>query len=232
MFDFFIFKWQNFIQTNVFTILIIVMYDAKWMYKTFSFIVYPYIFYLDFYNLDGQILSVAPVAQLDRASDYGSEGLGFESLRVHFYFILTIKIILYYNAIMLLVLAWISAVGFLSTSWLSCAIVSSFSIPLEYTMFYRLMIASVVTLVLIPIFKQRVKIMKTEILASVLVAGSQLNVWLASYASKYLISGLIPCVMLMQIFVAEIMGACVERRKLNNKIMLSGIIGADGIFML
>ena len=27
----------------------------------------------------------APVAQLDRASDYGSEGLGFESLRVHFY---------------------------------------------------------------------------------------------------------------------------------------------------
>ena len=133
---------------------------------------------------------------------------------------------------MLLVLAWISAVGFLSTSWISCAVVSSFSIPLEYTMFYRLMIASVVTLVLIPIFKQRVKIMKTELFASVLVAGSQLNVWLASYASKYLISGLIPCVMLMQIFVAEIMGACVERRKLNKKIMLSGVIGAVGILML
>jgi hypothetical protein len=29
----------------------------------------------------------APVAQLDRASDYGSEGLGFDSLRVrHFFF--------------------------------------------------------------------------------------------------------------------------------------------------
>ena len=27
--------------------------------------------------------SLAPVAQLDRASDYGSEGLGFDSLRVH-----------------------------------------------------------------------------------------------------------------------------------------------------
>ena len=26
-----------------------------------------------------------PVAQLDRASDYGSEGLGFESLRVRFF---------------------------------------------------------------------------------------------------------------------------------------------------
>ena len=26
---------------------------------------------------------IAPVAQLDRASDYGSEGLGFESLRVY-----------------------------------------------------------------------------------------------------------------------------------------------------
>lgn len=27
-------------------------------------------------------LNFAPVAQLDRASDYGSEGLGFESLQV------------------------------------------------------------------------------------------------------------------------------------------------------
>ena len=27
---------------------------------------------------------IAPVAQLDRASDFGSEGLGFESLRAHF----------------------------------------------------------------------------------------------------------------------------------------------------
>ena len=27
-------------------------------------------------------LRYAPVAQLDRASDYGSEGLGFDSLRV------------------------------------------------------------------------------------------------------------------------------------------------------
>ena len=30
----------------------------------------------------------APVAQLDRASDYGSEGLGFKSLRVHHFFLL------------------------------------------------------------------------------------------------------------------------------------------------
>ena len=27
---------------------------------------------------------IAPVAQLDRASDFGSEGLGFESLRAHY----------------------------------------------------------------------------------------------------------------------------------------------------
>ena len=32
----------------------------------------------------------APVAQLDRASDYGSEGLGFDSLRVyHFFYFLS-----------------------------------------------------------------------------------------------------------------------------------------------
>jgi hypothetical protein len=29
------------------------------------------------------VQSIAPVAQLDRALDYGSKGLGFESLRVH-----------------------------------------------------------------------------------------------------------------------------------------------------
>ncbi len=29
------------------------------------------------------IFTYAPVAQLDRASDYGSEGLGFESLQVY-----------------------------------------------------------------------------------------------------------------------------------------------------
>ena len=31
---------------------------------------------------------IAPVAQLDRASDFGSEGLGFESLRAHHRFVL------------------------------------------------------------------------------------------------------------------------------------------------
>ena len=34
-----------------------------------------------------KVISRAPVAQLDRASDYGSEGLEFESLRVrHLFF--------------------------------------------------------------------------------------------------------------------------------------------------
>ena len=32
-----------------------------------------------------KVISRAPVAQLDRASDYGSEGLEFESLRVHIF---------------------------------------------------------------------------------------------------------------------------------------------------
>ena len=31
---------------------------------------------------------IAPVAQLDRASDFGSEGSGFESLRAHLFLIL------------------------------------------------------------------------------------------------------------------------------------------------
>ncbi len=36
---------------------------------------------------------VAPVAQLDRASDYGSEGLGFESLRACHFFVWNIDMI-------------------------------------------------------------------------------------------------------------------------------------------
>ena len=35
-------------------------------------------------NTQIQINKLAPVAQLDRASDFGSEGSGFESLRAHF----------------------------------------------------------------------------------------------------------------------------------------------------
>ncbi len=38
-------------------------------------------FYFSFFEQ-----TLAAVAQLDRASDYGSEGLGFESLRLHFSF--------------------------------------------------------------------------------------------------------------------------------------------------
>ncbi len=34
-------------------------------------------------NTQIQINKLAPVAQLDRASDFGSEGSGFESLRAH-----------------------------------------------------------------------------------------------------------------------------------------------------
>ena len=35
-----------------------------------------------------KIIKLAPVAQLDRASDFGSEGSGFESLRAHHRFVL------------------------------------------------------------------------------------------------------------------------------------------------
>jgi hypothetical protein len=39
---------------------------------------------LDFVNAQGTLpILFAPVAQLDRASDYGSEGCVFESRRVH-----------------------------------------------------------------------------------------------------------------------------------------------------
>ncbi len=37
----------------------------------------------------------APLAQLDRASDYESEGREFESLRVHFFFPPTVRFVVH-----------------------------------------------------------------------------------------------------------------------------------------
>ena len=44
------------------------------------------VFLMGIANTQIQINKLAPVAQLDRASDFGSEGSGFESLRAHLTF--------------------------------------------------------------------------------------------------------------------------------------------------
>ena len=65
-----------------------------------------------------------------------------------------------------------------------------------------------------------------------MVSASQLNVWLATYGTKYLITGLVSCVSLLQIFVAEMLSAVVERRKMKINIIISGLLGLVGIACL
>ena len=133
---------------------------------------------------------------------------------------------------MLLFFSWVACSIFFSTSAISASFLAKYTMPLEFMIFYRLLIASAILIVIIFLRKERFTINKNEIFPSILVSISQLNVWLAAYGTKYLISGLVPCVSLMQIFVAELLSSLIEKRKMRRKIIISGCLGTVGIAML
>ncbi|GEM_PF-3244054 len=133
---------------------------------------------------------------------------------------------------MLLAVAWISLSFFFGTSFFGLSYLAHRPMPLEFMMFYRLMISSAILAVIILVRRQRLLIRKNEVLLSLLVSVSQLNAWLQGYSTKYIISGLVSCVCLLQIFVAEFVGAIYERRKMRGKIIVSGVLGVVGLVML
>ena len=133
---------------------------------------------------------------------------------------------------MLLILSWIAMTGMFSSSFYAFSYVAKFDMPVDFMMFYRMMIACLVIFFIIRLKKQRFLIKKSEVLLSVLVSVSQLNVYLSGYATKYIISGLVPCITLSQIFVAELLVSIYEKRLMNRKVIVSGVIGLIGVFML
>lgn len=133
---------------------------------------------------------------------------------------------------MLLILSWLAMTGMFSSSFYAFSYVLQFDIPVDFMMFYRMMIACLSILFIICLKKQRFLIKKSEVLLSVLVSVSQLNVYLSGYATKYIISGLVPCITLSQIFVAELLVAIYEKRRMSGNVILSGIIGLIGVIML
>lgn len=133
---------------------------------------------------------------------------------------------------MLVVLSWFGVITLLGASFYPAAYMAKQSLPFEYMMFYRMMLSSAILLLYLVIRRQRILIKKNEILLSILVASSQLNVWLSGMATKYIISGLVPCILLTQIFTAELICAIYEKRKMKKNIIISGILGTIGIFML
>ena len=132
----------------------------------------------------------------------------------------------------MLKLAWITFLSTFGLAWVVLAKVSSYSMPLEFMMFYRLMLASLFLFFIIIALKQRFIIKKSEIFISFLVCLSQLNVWLTAYSTRYIVSGLVTCILLLQIFVAELVQAIYEKRKMKTRVIISGIIGSIGIVML
>ena len=133
---------------------------------------------------------------------------------------------------MLLILSWLTMTGMFSSSFYAFSYVAKFDMPVDFMMFYRMMIACLVIFFIIRLKKQRFLIKKSEVLLSVLVSVSQLNVYLSGYATKYIISGLVPCITLSQIFVAELLVSIYEKRRMSGKVILSGVIGLIGVFML
>ena len=133
---------------------------------------------------------------------------------------------------MLLLVSWVCLSVFFGTSFFGLSYLSHRPMPLEFMMFYRLMLSSAILVLIILCRRQRLLIKKNEILLSIVVSVSQLNVWLQAYSTKYIISGLVSCVCLLQIFVAELVGAIYEKRMMRGKIILSGILGSVGLVML
>lgn len=133
---------------------------------------------------------------------------------------------------MLLFFSWIACSVFFSISYICANFLTRYSVPLEYAIFYRMVIAVIILATIILIKRDRFLIKKNELLPSILVSMSQLNVWLGTYGAKYLISGIVPCVTLLQIFVAELLSAIIEHRKMRKNIVISGAIGVIGIIML
>ena len=133
---------------------------------------------------------------------------------------------------MMLVISWIAVIGMFSSSFYAFSYITKFDMPVEFMMFYRMMIACVIIFFIIRFKKQRFLIKKSEVLLSILISASQLNVYLSGYATKFIISGLVPCVMLLQIFVAELLVSVFEKRCMRGRVVLSGIIGSIGVIML
>ena len=129
-------------------------------------------------------------------------------------------------------LSWLTMIAILGTSFISVSYVAKQNLPFEFTMFYRMMISSLILLIYLFIRKQRVLIKKNEVSLSFLVASSQLNVWLSGLATKYVVSGIVPCVLLTQIFTAELISSIYEKRKMKTNVIISGLIGLIGVFML
>ena len=132
----------------------------------------------------------------------------------------------------MLALSWFAVLTLMSSSWLSIATTTQYSVSMEYMMFYRMILASIMISFIMLLRKNRFRLSKQEVIFSILVSSSQLNVWLGSYATKYLISGLVPCVTITQIFTAELMSSVYEKRKMKTNIVISGIVGMIGIVLL
>ena len=130
---------------------------------------------------------------------------------------------------MLLFLSWLACSVFFGSSYICANFLTRYSVPLEYAIFYRMIVSVIILTVIIFIKRDRFFIKKNELLPSILVSMSQLNVWLGTYGAKYLISGLVPCVALLQIFVAEMLSSLIEKRKMRNNIIISGFLGLIGI---
>ena len=133
---------------------------------------------------------------------------------------------------MLLVLSWIACAVFFSTSYIGASILSKYAMSLEYMMFYRLVVACAILMFAILIRRQRLKILKIELWPSVLVAVSQIGVWLSACGTKYIVSGILACVMVLQIFIAEILASITEKRAIRCKIIISGVLGFMGVALL
>ena len=121
---------------------------------------------------------------------------------------------------------------FLSLNWIGSSMLSDYNVPIEFGTFYRMMIASLILYIYLKFKKQKLSLKLDELIVVLATSTGTLSVLFIAYGTKYITSGLAACVSLSQIFVTEIFDAIYERRMVKIRIILSGIIGFIGVFML
>ncbi len=118
-----------------------------------------------------------------------------------------------------------------SFSWFAMKLQVDSSVPLELSLFYRFFLTSFLMFALCLIAKQRLWLTKKEIPYLFFIGFTNFfaNFLIGYYAVHYIPSGVIATVFSLSIIISEIISSILEKRKMDQKVIISSIVGCVGL---
>lgn len=118
-----------------------------------------------------------------------------------------------------------------SFSWFAMKLQVDSSVPLELSLFYRFFLTSFLMFALCLIAKQRLWLTKKEIPYLFFIGFTNFfaNFLIGYHAVAYIPSGAIATVFSLSIIISEIISSMLEKRKMDQKVIISSIIGCVGL---